>query len=110
MTSWKTAATLLVALSLVTAATSAMADQTYITTNWVETKLSMNECLSRAADAIRGAGGWGKVLNTSDARHALRGMYTAQLRCVPDKQLLIVVVAGPSNTTAKYTDDLVNHF
>jgi len=110
MTSRKLAATLLVALPLVAAATRAMAEQTYITTNWVETKLSMNECLSRAADAIRGAGGWGKVLNTADARHALRGLYTAQLRCVPDKELLIVVVAGPSNTTAKYTDELMDHF
>ncbi len=110
MTSRKLAATLLLALPLVAAATCAMADQTFITPNWVETKLSMNECLSRAADAIRAAGGWGKVLNTSDARHALRGMYTLQLRCVPDKELLIVVVAGPSNATAKYADQLVDHF
>src|ERR1700752_2089932 len=70
----------------------------------------MNECFDRAADAIRGAGGWGKVLNTSDARHGLRGLYTAQIRCIPDKEIVIFVVAGPSNITEKYTDQLVDHF
>lgn len=110
MTSRKIAATLLVTLPLVAAATSALADQTFITTNWINTKLPMDECLGRAAAAIRGAGGWGKVLETPDARHALRGMYTLQIRCVPDKELAIVVVAGPSKSTAKYTDELVNHF
>jgi hypothetical protein len=110
MTSRKIAATLLVTLPLVAAATSAMADQTFITTNWIDTKLSMDECLGRAAAAIRGAGGWGKVLETPDARHALRGMYTLQIRCLPDKEMAIVVVAGPSKSTAKYTDELVNHF
>lgn len=110
MTVRKTAATLVVALPLVAAATSAMAEQNYITTNWKETKLSMNECLDRAADAIRGAGGWGKVLNTSDARHGIRGLYTAQIRCIPDKEIVIFVVAGPSNITEKYTDQLVDHF
>ena len=106
----KIAATLLAALPLVAAATSAMAEQTFITMNWVETKLPMDECLGRAAAAIRGAGGWGKVLETPDARHALRGMYTLQIRCVPDKEIAIIVVAGPSKTTAKYTDELVNNF
>ena len=104
------AATLLLALPLVVAATSALAEQTYITTTWREAKLSMDECLGRAAAAIRGAGGWGKVLTTSDARHGLRGLYTAQIRCVPEKEIAIIVVAGPSNATAKYVDQIADHF
>lgn len=111
MTSRIIAAMLLLALPLVAVATSAMAEQTFITTNWVDTKnQSMDECLNRAANAIRGAGGWGKVLNTPDARHAVRGMYTLQIRCVPGKEIAIIVVAGPSQAVKKYTDDVVDHF
>lgn len=110
MTSRNIAATLLVTLPLVAAATGAVADQTYITTNWIDTKLSMDECLGRATAAIRDAGGWGKVLNTPDARHGIRGMYTAQIRCVPEKEIAIIVVSGPSKITSKYTDELVNNF
>jgi hypothetical protein len=106
----KGCAALLLALPLVLAATSAMADQTYISTKWVESTLPMDECLGRAAAAIRGAGGWGKVLNTPDARHGLRGMYTSQVRCLPDMKIVIFVVAGPSNTTARYVDEIVDHF
>lgn len=106
----KVAATLLVTLPLVAAATSAMAEQTYISTKWVESDLAMDECLGRAAAAIRGAGGWGQVLNTPDARHGIRGMYTSQVRCVPDMKIVIFVVAGPSKTTAKYVDEITDHF
>jgi hypothetical protein len=110
MTSRKIAATLLVALPLVLAARNAMAEQTYISTKWVETQLSMDECLGRAAASIRGAGGWGKVLDTPDARHAFRGLYTAQVRCIPDMKMVIFVVAGPSNTSGKYVDEIADHF
>jgi len=104
------AAALLLALPIVVAATSAMADQTYISTKWVESTLPMDECLGRAAAAIRGAGGWGKVLNTPDARHGIRGMYTSQVRCVPDMKIVMFVVAGPSRTTATYVDEIADHF
>ena len=104
------AATLLLALPLAMAATSVMAAQTYISTKWVESTLPMDECLGRAAAAIRDAGGWGKVLNTPDARHGLRGLFTSQVRCVPEMKIVIFVVAGPSNTTAKYVDEIADHF
>jgi hypothetical protein len=29
---------------------------------------------------------------------------------VPDMKIVIFVVAGPSNTTAKYVDELADHF
>lgn len=103
-------ATLLLTLPLVMAAPSAMAAQTYISTKWVESALPMDECLGRAAAAIRGAGGWGEVLETPDARHGIRGQYTSQVRCVPDMKIVIFVVAGPSNTTAKYVDAIADHF
>ena len=106
----KITATLILALPLVVAATSAMADQTYISTKWVETQLSMDECLGRAAASIRDAGGWGKVLETPDARHGIRGMYTSQVRCIPDMKIVIFVVAGPSKTTGQYVDDIADHF
>src|ERR1043166_8655625 len=98
------------ALPLVMAATNAMAAQTYISTKWVESTLPMDECLGRAAASIRGAGGWGKVLENPDARHGIRGMYTSQVRCVPDMKIVIFVVAGPSSTTAKYVDEIADHF
>ena len=104
------AATLLLTLLLVMAATGAMAAQTYISTKWVESTLPMDECLGRAAASIRGARGWGQVLETPDARHGIRGMYTSQVRCVPDMKIVIFVVAGPSNSTAKYVDEIADHF
>src|SRR5690242_1120485 len=103
-------AALLLALPLVMAATNAMAAQTYISTKWVESTLPMDECLGRAAASIRGAGGWGKILDTPDARHAFRGLYTAQVRCIPDMKIVIFVVAGPSNTSGKYVDEIADHF
>lgn len=106
----KVAVTVGLALPLVMAAAGARADQTYISTKWVETELPMDECLGRAAASIRDAGGWGKVLETPDARHGIRGMYTSQVRCIPDMKIVIFVVAGPSKTTAKYIDELTDHF
>ena len=110
MTSRKIAATLLVALPLVLAARNASAEQTYISTKWVESDLSLDECLGRAVASIHGAGGWGKVLDTPDARHAFRGLYTAQVRCVTEMKIVIFVVAGPTNTSGKYVEEIADHF
>jgi Domain of unknown function (DUF4189) len=72
-----------------------------LTTNWSSTSLSQNECLDRAERIVRDAGLTTNFERVGQSVFGEHGDYTAQVRCISDKSVVIFVVVGPNLDTAR---------
>jgi hypothetical protein len=70
-----------------------------VATRWNNVRMSQDECLRRAEDAIRDAG-FGRLERTQQSRYGTRGDYTAAIRCVIDNNTVFFIASGPSRGEA----------
>lgn len=78
-----------------------------VTTEWVEAKLSLDNCKSRVTSAIRSAG-----VSDVDPKQftvfAHAGEYTLAIRCMPDQGVIFFIASGPRLKEAdKLLDDVL---
>ncbi|HRF10347.1 MAG TPA: hypothetical protein PL193_17120 [Xanthobacteraceae bacterium] len=78
-----------------------------VTTEWVEAKLSLDNCKSRVTAAIRSAG-----VRDVDPKQftvfAHAGDYTLAIRCMPDQGVIFFIASGPRLQEAdKLLDDVL---
>ena len=66
---------------------------------WKNPQLTQQECLSRAEAAITAAG-FGEIERTEQTRYGTLREYTAAIRCIIDKQIVVFIVSGPGRKTA----------
>ena len=79
---------------------------------WDDTDLSLARCKDHAEDALRDARFVEDVTRTENSVYARRsGGYTAGVRCVEPKKMVIYVISGPKGAVAsRYLDDIVKGF
>ena len=70
-----------------------------VATRWNNARISQDECLRRAEDAIRKAG-FGRLERTQQSRYGTRDEYTAAIRCVTDSNVVFFIASGPSRGEA----------
>jgi len=66
---------------------------------WKDAPATQEACLARAEAAIV-ATGFGNVERTQQTRYGTMREYTAAVRCIMDKEMVLIVVSGPSRRTA----------
>ena len=106
------AAFVLAALAAVVAA-PVMAQVGYaLYMQWDDTDLKLDSCKEHAEDALRGARFNEDLTRTENSVYARRsGGYSAGVRCVEPKQMVIYVISGPSGDVAsRYLDEIVKGF
>ena len=95
------------------AAVPAMAQVGYaLYMQWDDTELALARCKDHAEDALRTAKFTEDVTRTENSVYARReGGYTAGVRCVEPKKMVIYVISGPKGAVAsKYLDEIVKGF
>lgn len=78
-----------------------------VTTEWIEAKLSLDNCKDRVTSAIRAAG-----VREVDPKQftvfAHAGDYTLAIRCMPDQGVVFFIASGPRLKEAdKLLDDVL---
>jgi hypothetical protein len=78
-----------------------------VTTEWIEAKISLDNCKSRVSAAIRSAG-----IKDVDPKQftvfAHAGDYTLAIRCMPDQGVVFFIASGPRLQQAdKLLDDVL---
>lgn len=78
-----------------------------VTTEWIEAKLSLDNCKARVNTAIRAAG-----VRDVDPKQftvfAHAGDYTLAVRCMPDQGVIFFIASGPRLQEAdKLLDDVL---
>jgi hypothetical protein len=66
---------------------------------WTNAPATQEACLARAEAAIV-ATGFTDVERTEQTRYGTMREYTAAVRCIMDKQVVIIIVSGPARQTA----------
>ncbi len=79
---------------------------------WDDTDLRLEPCKDHAAEALRGARFTEDLTRTENSVYARRdGGYTAGVRCVEPKKMVIYVISGPKGAIAsRYLDEIVKGF
>ena len=72
-----------------------------MSTNWQSTTLEQKECVQRAERVMRNAGMSKNFEIVGQSVFGERDAYTAQVRCITDKGVVIFVVAGPKLEEAR---------
>ena len=101
---------MLVAAAAVTAGGAANAPS--MSVNWVEVNGDQDDCVKQASRAVK-ANNFGTRFEVISNRtiYGERGAYTAAVRCVADKSIAFVAVAGPdSGNTEKYASGIRDAF
>jgi hypothetical protein len=70
-----------------------------VSTRWNNVRMSQDQCLRKAEDAIRQAG-FGRLERTEQSRYGTRGDYTAAVRCVSENNIVFFIASGPSRGEA----------
>jgi hypothetical protein len=98
------------ALLLLRPATAAEGYALY--TQWDDTKLGLAACKDKGERALHAASFKTDTERTANSVYARRaGGYTAGIRCVESKQMVIFVISGPQGSIAsKYLDEIVHKF
>src|SRR5262249_40355233 len=94
------------------AASSAIAAAPSMSMNWVSFTTDQDDCVKRASSAMRKNGFKTRfeVIN-SRSIYGERGDYTGAVRCVADKSVAFVAVAGPKgDQTEKYAKAIQDDF
>jgi hypothetical protein len=81
-----------------------------VTTEWIESAVSLDVCKDRVASAIRAAG-----VRDVDPKQftvfAHAGDYTLAIRCMPDQRVIFFIASGPRLKDAdKLLDDVLAAF
>ena len=81
-------------------------------TQWDDTKLDLSACKDNAERALRAASFKTDIARTANSVYARRaGGYTAGIRCVESKQMVIFVISGPvGSVTSKYLNEIAHEF
>jgi hypothetical protein len=61
--------------------------------------ITQDVCLAQAEAAIA-ATGFGRIERTEQTRYGTMREYTAAIRCVIDKAIIVIIVSGPSRQTS----------
>ena len=79
---------------------------------WDDTELPLDLCKQHAEGALRNARFTEDLTRTENSVYARRdGGYSAGVRCVEPKKMVIYVISGPKGDVAsRYLDDIVNGF
>jgi hypothetical protein len=72
-----------------------------MSTNWSATTLGQKECVQRAERVVRDAGMSKNFEIVGQSVFGEKDAYTAQVRCIADKGVVIFVIAGPKLETAR---------
>jgi hypothetical protein len=88
------------AVALCAAAPGAFAGPS-MSTNFTTTTMEQRECVQRAERVIRGAGLQKNFEIVGQSVFGERDAYTAQIRCITDKGVVIFVIAGPKLEEAR---------
>jgi hypothetical protein len=72
-----------------------------MTTNWRSSSLSLQACKDRAAQKMRNGGLTKNLEVMTQSVFGEEGEYTAQIRCVTDKKIVIFAVVGPKLNGAR---------
>ncbi len=94
--------------------------ETYVKTRWMSMSLSFSQCIKEAKAVLETGRFEG---NPGHSQHPLTdgsgsawggrnsGNYKAVIKCLPDQELVFLVVAGPNETTISgYVDNLAESF
>jgi hypothetical protein len=82
-----------------------------MSTSLQSTNLDLPECLKRGEAIMREAGLTGNLQVQQLSVSGEQGEYTASVRCVPGKDVVLFVVAGPRpDRASKFMADLKNKF
>jgi len=95
------------------AATPVMAQVGYaLYMQWDDTELPLELCKEHGEGALRGARFTEDLIHTENSVYARRaGGYSAGVRCVEPKKMVIYVISGPKGDVAsRYLDDIVKGF
>ena len=93
-------------------ATCGAANAPSMAVNWVEVTDDQDACVQQASNALK-KNNFGTAFSVINNRtlYGERGAYTAAVRCVAEKAIAFVAVAGPgSDLTEKYADAIKNGF
>jgi hypothetical protein len=66
---------------------------------WKNPQLTQEACLTRA-EAVIAAAGFTDIERTDQSRYATLREYTATIRCIIDKQIVLFIVSGPQRQTS----------
>jgi hypothetical protein len=72
-----------------------------MSTTWVSTALDESACVQRAEHLVRDAGPSRNVRIIGPTVFGQISAYTASIRCIPDKGVVMFVVAGPDLEAAR---------
>lgn len=82
-----------------TLAGPAVATRYTVPDRWKNAPTTQEACLARAEAAILDTGFTG-VERTEQTRYGTMREYTAAVRCIMDKQVVLIIVSGPARHTA----------
>jgi hypothetical protein len=81
-----------------------------IATDWFESTLTQETCFARAEQALNQMG-LANIERTRFSRFGQAGDYTMQVRCVAEKNMVLVITAGPDRPQVQaYQAKLVELF
>lgn len=81
-----------------------------VSTNWQQTTMTQERCLSQAEVAISKTG-FGELERTTQSRFGTLREYTASIRCITDMKIIFFLVSGPSRSGAsRHVDKLMDNF
>ena len=82
-----------------------------MTTMWVNIDMDKTFCLKKASEAVLDAGFGRNHETVGNTVFGERGRYTAAARCVAERNMMFIAVAGPdSNDTSKYATEIQTAF
>ena len=101
-----------VALALLAVRPAGAAEGYALYTQWDDTKLDLAACQDHAERALHAVAFKADTARTKNSVYARRaGGYTAGIRCVESKQMVIFVISGPQSSLAsKYLDEIAQKF
>lgn len=94
----KTRAAAIAAVTSLALATPALAGPS-INTGWKALTTSQPECVEKARSAL-GAAGLDRLQSSQISAFAQQGDYSATIRCIPERGVVVFVVAGPQAAEA----------
>lgn len=81
-----------------------------VTTEWIEVRISLDECKNRVGAAIRNAG----IRDVDPKQYTVfahAGDFTLAVRCMPDQGVIFFIASGPRLKEAdKLLDDVLAAF
>ena len=72
-----------------------------MTTNWKASDLDKKECLNRGEKVMKDAGLTKNLEVTAASVFGEEGDYTAQINCIPDKNIVMFLIVGPALERAR---------